>query len=615
MGPWWRREVMFWRVLVRTDPLRTFALLLITAGIALGMGASIYATGRLVQAVTERSEDAWTWLWIAIAGFMLQPVCEYLGRALSSAQQAAITTSRHSRLAHAALAHHGIEHLEDPDRNARLGSLVEHLRSANGLRDIEMAWQAVFTRVSGIAALVIVAAWQWWAALLLLVAQLLLGRAFGAYLSQATSQFYDDEGQEPRRRSRYLMRSLLQRDAAQEVRLFRLTDWIIDAYRREFEPTLHEAAAVRRRALRPGLWSALLVALVTGLALAVLARQAWTGAIEVGSVVTVAMGIQGLVAFGPLGDTSVWSARARDTEQQFTDLGRQVADEVDAEQIDAVRIDAMRIDAGAGRGPSRAVPSGAARVQLNDVGFTYPSRATPTLSGIAVDIPAGQSVAVVGVNGVGKSTLIKLISGLYRPQTGTVHIDGADPAHDEAARRRVSVIFQDFVRYQLSLRENIAMSAESDPRSQPGLQAALEAAAGADVLERLAGDWDTVLHPGYNGGTDLSGGQWQRVALARALNAVRHGAGVLILDEPTAALDVRAEAQIFERFLQVTQGVTTILVSHRLSSVRHAARIVVLSDRGVVEDGSHEELLAADGEYARMFRLQASRFAAAGAES
>jgi ATP-binding cassette subfamily B protein len=174
------------------------------------------------------------------------------------------------------------------------------------------------------------------------------------------------------------------------------------------------------------------------------------------------------------------------------------------------------------------------------------------------------------------------------------------------------VIFQEFVRYQLSLKENIALGARGAADTDAVVRTALHDAAADDVLDRLGGDWDVVLSGEYSGGTDLSGGQWQRVALARALAAVAGGSGVLVLDEPTAALDVRAEAQLFDRFLEVTRGMTTVLVSHRLSSVRHADRIVVIEDGRIIEDGSHDQLLEHGGRYAGMFTLQASRFASAG---
>jgi ATP-binding cassette subfamily B protein len=200
---------------------------------------------------------------------------------------------------------------------------------------------------------------------------------------------------------------------------------------------------------------------------------------------------------------------------------------------------------------------------------------------------------------------------------GSVLVDRGDPGADDGLRRRVAVIFQEFVKYHLSLRDNVALALLDAPdgRHVDGVAArALHDAVGDPVLRRV-GSWDRVLSAEYDGGTDLSGGQWQRVALARALAAVDAGAGVLVLDEPTAALDVRAEAELFDNFLAVTRGMTTILVSHRLSSVRHADRIVVLDDGRIVEDGTHEELVAHGGRYARMFALQAERFALAGADA
>jgi ATP-binding cassette subfamily B protein len=256
----------------------------------------------------------------------------------------------------------------------------------------------------------------------------------------------------------------------------------------------------------------------------------------------------------------------------------------------------------------------AAEIRIRGLRFAYPSRSDRVFDGLDLTIPAGQSIAVVGVNGAGKSTLIKLLCGLYRPDSGEVLVDGFDPGNDPAARERVAVIFQEFTRYQLPLRHNVAIGARSLADNDDVIGRALHDAGADDVVARLPQGWDTVLSGEYEGGTDLSGGQWQRIALARALASVAGGAGVLVLDEPTAALDVRAEAELFDRFLDVTRGVTTLLVSHRLSSVRHADRIVVIDEGRIVEDGTHAELLAARGRYATMFTLQASRFAAAGGD-
>jgi ATP-binding cassette subfamily B protein len=216
-------------------------------------------------------------------------------------------------------------------------------------------------------------------------------------------------------------------------------------------------------------------------------------------------------------------------------------------------------------------------------------------------VAAGQSLAIVGPNGAGKTTLAKLLCRLYDPQGGAVRVDGVDIREIdlEGWRARLAAVFQDYVRYELTLRENVAPQGADDAQIQRTLELA-----GAKELATL----DTVLSRQYEGGTDLSGGQWQRVALARALLAVERGAGVVLLDEPTAQLDVRGEAEIFDRILTATRGLTTILVSHRFSTVRHADRICVLEHGKVVELGSHDELMAKGGRYRHMFELQASRF-------
>ena len=232
------------------------------------------------------------------------------------------------------------------------------------------------------------------------------------------------------------------------------------------------------------------------------------------------------------------------------------------------------------------------------------------LSGLDMVIPAGRSIAIVGANGAGKTTLIKLLCRMYDPTAGRITVDGADLRHVDPVdwQRRVAAIFQDFARYHLSARDNVALGATDLAGDARPLRAAAEKAGALALIEGLPRGWDTVLSRQYAGGVDLSGGQWQRVALARALLAVEGGARLLILDEPTAALDVRAEAELYDRFLEITAGLTTILISHRFSTVRRADRICVLADGRVAEQGTHDELVAQGGRYATMFALQAARF-------
>jgi len=254
-------------------------------------------------------------------------------------------------------------------------------------------------------------------------------------------------------------------------------------------------------------------------------------------------------------------------------------------------------------GTRQAEKMPAREIRFRNVRFAYPGTDQPVLDQFDLTVPAGSSLAIVGQNGAGKTTLAKLLCRLYDPQEGAIEIDGVDLRQIEvdAWRERLAAVFQDFIRFELPLRDNIAPSGAPDDV----IQAAL-AEAGAAQLARP----DTILARGYEGGTDLSGGQWQRIALARALCAVKQGAGLVLLDEPTAQLDVRGEAEIFERILAATRKVTTILISHRFSTVRHADRICVLEHGRVIELGSHDELMAVSGRYRTMFDLQASRFGA-----
>jgi ABC-type multidrug transport system fused ATPase/permease subunit len=278
-----------------------------------------------------------------------------------------------------------------------------------------------------------------------------------------------------------------------------------------------------------------------------------------------------------------------------------VLDGAAAPVVAVLKLESAMAPAGAIRSGTRPATGLPAReIRFRDVTFAYPGGA-PVLDHFDLTIPAGSSLAIVGRNGAGKTTLAKLLCRLYDPQSGAIEVDGVDLREIALAdwRRRLAAVFQDFIKFELPLRDNVAPAGAPDVV----INAALESA-GAANLATL----DTVLARGYEGGTDLSGGQWQRVALARALCAVQLGAGVVLLDEPTAQLDVRGESEIFDRILNTTRQHTTILISHRFSTVRHADRICVLEHGRVVELGTHDELMAKDGRYRTMFDLQAQRF-------
>jgi ATP-binding cassette subfamily B protein len=436
--------------------------------------------------------------------------------------------------------------------------------------------------IGGLASAAVLAAYSWWAPLLLAGAW--LGTHWLLRESAVWRDRNTDEVRNAQRHADYAYRLAVDPPASKELRLFGLADWTVERFtsrRRRLLDLRWEATRLRER---PVLWSLLLVLSANVVVFWALAADAASGRLALGQLVTFAGAAVGasMIAFGGLS----WATDGA------------------AAPVSAVlRLrEAMGI-AGALTMGSRAARNMPAReIRFRNVSFAYSATSPPVLDGFDLTIPAGSSLAIVGQNGAGKTTLAKLLCRLYDPRSGAIEIDGIDLREldlDEW-RARLAAVFQDFIRFELPLRDNVSPSGAPDDV----IRAAL-AEAGATNLAGL----DTVLARGYKDGTDLSGGQWQRIALARALCAVKQGAGIVLLDEPTAQLDVRGEAQIFERILSATRHVTTILISHRFSTVRHADRICVLESGRVVELGSHDELMAAGGRYRTMFELQASRFA------
>lgn len=397
------------------------------------------------------------------------------------------------------------------------------------------------------------------------------------------------------RAAAYWSELLSTEQGAKEVRLFGFGPWAIERFHRHGQRPVDELAKVMFSAHRLHLVVFALNALAVGVPFAFIARQATVG--QLGPVgLTAALG--GTVAVGRVLSAMGWEAFSIEASVPQLAAVDRLQDFAAGERVHGVP---------AARSPE---PAAVPTIVFDGVCFRYPGTHVSVLERLDLVLEPGRSVAIVGENGAGKTTLLKLLCGFYQPTSGRILVDGADLAELDLRvwRQQLAVIFQDFTRFELTALENVALAASEHPDARTHAEKAAQAAGADRLVEGLAKGWDTILSRAFTDGTDLSGGQWQRIALARALYAARVGGTVLVLDEPTASLDVDAEVALFDQLLAHAAGCTAIVVSHRFSTVRRADRIVVIADGRVTEDGSHVDLMAAQGRYAHLFDLQATRF-------
>jgi ATP-binding cassette subfamily B protein len=582
-----RKEWKFFAVLPKAAPALaagwwTVLLLrgILPAAFAIAMGVLVGAVQR-GHSLTEP---------LAFAGgiFVLLQVLGPIHQALSANLGDRTAAWLYDRLTEACVRPPGIGHLEDPTLTADLTVARDFDLGMTGPPlsiSMDFIANGLVEMIGGIASAVILLRYAWWAPLLLAGAWLATH-----WLLRESGVWRDRQNPEVRAAQRdadYAYRLAVDPPASKELRLFGLAPWTIDRFVAR-RTRLHQLqyAATRLRE-RPVIWSLLLVVSANVIVFWLLASDVAHGRISLGEAVIYvqcAIGVS-MIAFGGFS----WAL-----------------DGSSAPVAAVLRLEpAMRPAGALASGDRRADAVPAKEIRLHDVSFAYPvvngAGAVPVLEHFDLTIPAGSSLAIVGQNGAGKTTIAKLLCRLYDPQSGAITIDGTDLREFDLTswRSRVTAVFQDFIRLELPLRENVAPAGAPDQ----AVLAALESAGAANLASL-----DTILARGYTGGTDLSGGQWQRVALARALAAVSLGAGVVLLDEPTAQLDVRGESEIFDRLLAATRHCTTILISHRFSTVRHADRICVLEKGRVVELGTHDELMTLGGRYRTMFDLQAQRF-------
>jgi len=579
-----RQEWQFFSVLPQAAPGLALAwwFVLLLRGVL--PAAFAIAMGVLVGAVQRGTPLAGP---LALAGaiFVLLQVLSPIHQAVSANLGDRTAAWLYDRLTETCVRPPGMGHLEDPNLTSDLTVARDFDLGMTGpplTISMDFVASGMVEMVGGIACAAILVGYAWWAPVVLMGAWVATH-----WLLRESAVWWDRNTEEVRsaqREADYAYRLAVDPPASKELRLFGLVDWTMERFIAR-RTRLHELQYVATRLReRPLIWSLLLVVSANIAVFWALASSAASGRISLGEAVAYmqsALGVS-MIAFGGFS----WAL-----------------DGAAAPVAAVLRLEpAMRAAGALPSGNRGAATNRAHEIRLRDVSFAYPSGGgAAVLDHFDLTIPAGSSLAIVGQNGAGKTTIAKLLCRLYDPQSGGIEIDGTDIREFNLAswRSRIAAVFQDFIRLELPLRDNVAPCGAPDYV----VQAALESA-GASNLARL----DTVLARGYDGGTDLSGGQWQRVALARALAAVKFGAGVVLLDEPTAQLDVRGEAEIFDRLLAATRHCTTILISHRFSTVRHADRICVLEHGRVIELGTHEELIALGGRYRTMFDLQAERF-------
>ncbi|WP_229073809.1 ABC transporter ATP-binding protein [Actinoplanes sp. DH11] len=394
------------------------------------------------------------------------------------------------------------------------------------------------------------------------------------------------------RRQRMLTHMLAAREPAGELRAFTVRRFLLAEVARLLRISTTEEVRVVTQQVRSNLYGQALSGLVSGVTYAVLLWLLWTGRMDLAAGGAAGYAIN--IGIGKLRELAFSVNRVYENGLYFA--GFQGFCELSLDRAEPA--------------PDRHAPARFTEIVLDGVTFSYPDAERPAVDGVSLTLRRGQIIALVGENGSGKSTLAAVLAGLYRPQQGTVTWDGADVSrlHPESLRDRVAVVMQEPTRWPLSARLNIAIGRHDQPATLERVQDSARAGDAHEFVMELPRKYDTLLSRHFTDGADLSGGQWQRLAVSRAFH---RDAPLLICDEPTANLDARAEHDVYQRLRDLAAGRTVVLITHRMASVREADRIIVMDHGRIVEEGGHEELMAAGGLYEQLFTLQASAYQSA----
>jgi ATP-binding cassette subfamily B protein len=570
---------------------RLVALVAVLLGGELLPSLIALATGEFVSAATSGGPEHA--LWPAAGPLLALAVCIYaaqwtniFGPVLRQAVARAVDGAHRSEVCGRVLAAPDLLAVEDVAvyDDVRIATARPTTWTERTPGEAAVGQLALTARTCGAISLAaVIAAYSWWLVVVLFMSVLMARRvlrrdslAFARVWTGLVAQIREAE----------YWRDLTAKSAgAREIRVFGLRNWLLERWRGHVLAYLRPSWAAGDAIGRWEWIVFLLPAGACGLGLSLLGSAAADQRFPIAGLASATAAVLALAALGAMDDDAFSVAGAQSGVEALARLRTRFPE------------------------PKRELAAAPARpgvphIRFEGVGFSYPGASGAVLRGFDMEIRPGEVVAVVGANGAGKTTFAKLLTGLYRPGEGRITADGVDVRETDTAawRSRFAVVFQDFARYPLSLAENLTLGAPREDEDHAMLESVAVDSGVGELLTQLPDGWSSRLSSERAGGVDLSGGQWQHVALARALYAVRKGAGVLVMDEPTAHLDIRTETEVFQRILRAAAGVSVVLIAHRVATVREADRIVVLEHGAVVETGTHNELIAADTRYAAMFR-------------